>query len=143
MQLNTPNFVGRPCTIKCRSKKNRKKRYVFYSQKETHNVPYFLKRCTFTTMSNGTIGAVQKIEFEIRPKDVQPSKRPEKWFRTISLCVCVCVCVSVCPSVLLWLFSANSHGRMYKQIELKLQGHVRLYGPLRRINFCGYQSTLS
>jgi len=48
------------------------------------------------------------------------------------------VCVSVCPSVCLAeAFSANYHGRKGKPIELKLYGHVRLDGALRRINFCG------
>jgi len=39
---------------------------------------------------NGSIGIVQKIDFEIRP-DVQHSKRQEKWFWTIRLCVCLSV----------------------------------------------------
>jgi len=50
-------------------------------------------------------GIVQKIEFEIRPNlgcTVQPSKRREKWFRTIRLCVRLSICLAVA-------FLANSH----------------------------------
>jgi len=51
-----------------------------------------------------------------------------------SLCVCVsvCMCLSVCLAV---SFSANSHGRKGKPIELKLTGYVRLHGALGRTNF--------
>jgi len=48
----------------------------------------------------------------------------------------------LCPSVCLPVtFHANSHGRKGEPIEYKLKGHVRLYGALRRINFCGDSST--
>ena len=50
------------------------------------------------------------------------------------MCVRARVCVSVCLAV---SFSANSHGRKGKPIELELKGHVRLHGALRRINFLG------
>jgi len=46
---------------------------------------------------NGSIGIVQKIDFEIRLDlgcTVQPPKRREKWFWTIRLCVCLSVFIT-------------------------------------------------
>jgi len=50
---------------------------------------------------NGSIGIVQKIDFEIRPDlgCVQPPKRREKWFCTIRLCVCLSCRLSVLLSL--------------------------------------------
>jgi len=49
----------------------------------------------------------------------------------------VSVYLSVCLNV---AFLPNSHGRKSKPIELKLYGHVRLYGALRRMDPCGDSS---
>ena len=83
---------------------------------------------------NGSIGIVQKIEFKIRP-DLRCTT-----FKTSRKVVLdnPSECLSVCRAV---SFSANSHGRKGKPIELKLKGAVRLHGALRRTNFCGDSST--
>jgi len=69
---------------------------------------------------NGSIGIVQKIDFEIRPDlGCTTLNTPRKVVldnQGVCVCVCVCVCLSVCPSVrpsvrLAVAFPASSHGR--------------------------------
>jgi len=49
--------------------------------------------------------------------------------------------IHLCVPVLSVAFLANSHGRKGWPIELELQGYIRFYGALRRVNFCGDSST--
>ena len=123
--------------------------YRLQAWQKTGNSQHFVFRecSTLGQLSHGSIGIVQKIEFEIRTglwcrhrhvnhRNVEKSGW-EKWFWTIRLCVCVCVCarVSVCVCARVWLsvcrsccsFSANSHGRKGKPIEMErcMFGHIR------------------
>ena len=85
-------------------------------------------------LSHGSIGIVQKIEFEIRTglgcTTIETSRKVV--LDSPSVCVRVCLCVSAresdCPSVgLAVAFSANSHGCKGKPIEIKrcMFGHIR------------------
>jgi len=76
---------------------------------------------------NGSIGIVQKIDFEIRPDlgctTLKTSRKVDLDNPSVSVCLSVCpsvrlsVCLTVCLAV---AFPASSHGRMGKPIELKL-----------------------
>jgi len=67
----------------------------------------------FTDMSNGSVGIVQKIDFEIRPDLGFTAFKTSRKEVLDNPSVCLSVRLSVA-------FVANSHGRKGQPIELKL-----------------------
>ena len=77
----------------------------------------------YFTSDNGSIGIVQKIDFEIRPDLGCTTLKTSRKVVLDNPSVCqsvrpsVCLCPTVCLAV---AFPASSHGRKGKPIELKL-----------------------
>ena len=66
---------------------------------------------------NGSIGIVQKIEFEIRPDLGCTTPETSRKVVLDNPSVCLSVCLAVCLAV---AFPASSHRRKVKPTELKL-----------------------
>jgi len=62
----------------------------------------------FTSVSHGSVGIVQKIEFEIRPDLGCTTFKTSRKVVLDNPVVCLCACLLLCLAV---AFSANSHGR--------------------------------
>ena len=66
-------------------------------------------------MSHGSVGIVQKIDFEIRPDlgctNFKTSRKLVLDNSSVCLSVCLCVWLSVCASVRAVALVANSQGR--------------------------------